>query len=161
MTIHDRTADMQAPLTPYSDDEGSFFKVYLADTGIMFQKFGIDASLVLDNARRDELSADFRGALAENYVMQALRSNEVRSFYWMPEGSGMRGEVEFLLQTKSAEVVPVEVKSGRNVSAKSLRMSAGRSPYAIRLSEKEFGKTVDDEGRELRSVPLYAAFCIE
>lgn len=163
VTIHDRTADMQAPLTPYSDDEGSFFKVYLADTGIMFQKFGIDASLVLDSGQRAALSADFRGALAENYVMQALRACDARSFYWMPEGSGMRGEVEFLLQTRNAEVIPIEVRSARNVSAKSLRrlMRAGRAPYAIRLSEREFGKTVDEEGCELRGIPLYATFCIE
>ena len=72
------------------------------------------------------------------------------------------GEVDFVFQTRSAEVIPIEVKSARNVSAKSLRklMREGHSPYAIRLSEQQFGKSEGEGGTELRSLPLYAAFCI-
>lgn len=53
---------------------GSFFKVYLADTGIMFYKLGINPSILLDEAGQDLVlaSSDFRGALAENGVMQAF-----------------------------------------------------------------------------------------
>ena len=162
VTVNDLTRDVRAPLAPYNDEEGSFFKVYVADTGLMFNKFGVDPSLVLSPEDGIVLSSDFRGALAENYVMQALRANGVRTFYWMPEDSGVRGEVDFVYQTRSAEVVPVEVKSSRNVRARSLHrlMDEGDSPYAIRLSSQEFGRTTDDEGRELRSIPLYAAFCI-
>ena len=92
-----------------------------------------------------------------------LKANDLKTFYWMPdEGSG-RGEVDFVLQTRSAEVIPIEVKSARNVSAKSLRklMCEGSSPYAIRLSEQQFGRSAGEDGTELRSLPLYAAFCIE
>lgn len=156
------TRDARAPLVPYEEDEGSFFKVYVADTGIMFCKFGVDSSLFLDPANRAVLSSDFRGALAENYVMQSLTANGLSTFYWMPEGSGAQGEVDFVLQNGRAEVVPVEVKSARNVRSKSLMklMAEGRSPYAIRLSENDFAKTIMDTGKLLRSVPLYAAYCI-
>lgn len=162
VSIHERTSDTQAPLVPYNDEEGSFFKVYVADTGIMFQKFGIDPALVLDVDARGAISPEFRGALAENAVMQALRARGIASYYWMPEGSGAQGEVDFVYQTPQAEVIPVEVKSARNVTAKSLRrlMREGRSPYAIRLSEQEFGRTVDADGNELRSIPLYATYCM-
>lgn len=162
VTIHERTSDLQAPLAPYNDEEGSYFKVYVADTGIMFRKFGIDAQLVLDSDQRGLVSPEFRGALAENYVMQALHANGVASYYWMPEGSGARGEIDFMYQTSRAEVIPVEVKSARNVAAKSLRrvVREGHSPYALRLSENDFGRSFDEDGHELRSVPLYAAFCI-
>ena len=163
VTLNDLTRDSLAPLAAYEgDSDGSFFKAYLADTGLMFHKFGIDPMLMLDDATAQYLSSDFRGALAENYVMQALKACDIDTFYWMPEESGTRGEVDFVYQTRHAEIVPIEVKSGRNVSAKSLQrlMETGNTPFAIRLSEREFGRTTDDAGRELRSVPLYAAFCV-
>ncbi len=162
VSINDLTRGSQAPLAPYSADEGSFFKVYVADTGIMFNKFGIDPKFVLDSSLQGVLSSDFRGALAENYVMQALRAAGLKTFYWMPEGSGVRGEIDFVFQTREAQVIPVEVKSARNVSAKSLArfMAEGRSPYCIRLSERDFGRTELEGGGELRSLPLYAAHCI-
>lgn len=67
-----------------------------------------------------------------------------------------------MCQTDHAEVIPIEVKSARNVSAKSLRsfMAQGLSPYAIRLSEREFGSTELEGGALLKSLPLYAAFTI-
>ena len=162
VSINDLTRCAQAPLVPYSADEGSFFKVYVADTGIMFNKFGIDAKFVLDSSLQGVLSSDFRGALAENYAMQALRASGLKTFYWMPEGSGARGEIDFVFQTREAQVIPVEVKSARNVSAKSLArfMAEGRAPYGVRLSEKDFGRTELANGGELRSLPLYAAYCI-
>lgn len=160
---NDLTHDTRAPLFPYNDEEGSFFKVYVADTGIMFCKFGIDAALLLDPATKAVLSSDFCEALAENYVMQSLAANDLRTFYWMPENSGARGEVDFVFQNDRAEVVPVEVKSARNVRTKSLvrLMEEGRSPYAIRLSENEFAETAMENGKPLHSVPLYAAYCID
>lgn len=162
VSINDLTRSSQAPLTPYSADEGSFFKVYVADTGVMFNKFDIDAKFVLDESLQSVLSSDFRGTLAENYTMQALRAAGLKTFYWMPEGSGARGEIDFVFQTREAEVIPVEVKSARNVSAKSFSrfMSTGRSPYGIRLSEKDFGRTQFANDCELRSLPLYAAHCV-
>lgn len=67
-----------------------------------------------------------------------------------------------MFQTRRAETIPVEAKSARNVSAPSLRrlMEHGSSPYAIRLSENEFGQSRSKNGGILRSIPLYAAFCI-
>ncbi len=54
-------------------------------------------------------------------------------------------------------VIPIEVKSGEHVRAKSLQhyMKMYAPERAIRLSEKNFG--VDGS---LCAVPLYAAFCI-
>ncbi|WP_197735978.1 ATP-binding protein [Arabiibacter massiliensis] len=163
VTQNDLTKDTQAPLAPYNDEEGSFFKIYVADTGLMFHKFGIDGELFLDPATKAVLSSDFRGALAENFVMQSLKANGLSTFYWMPEGSGSRGEVDFVFQNSRAEVIPVEVKSSHNVRSKSLKliMDHGRSPYAIRLSENNFAETDLEDGRLLKSVPLYAAFCID
>lgn len=163
VTINDLTRDAQAPLAPYNDEEGSFFKVYVADTGVMFNKFGISPSLFLNPELQASLSSDFRGALAENYVMQALKAAGLKTFYWMPEDNGQRGEIDFVYQTRRAEVIPVEVKSARNVSAKTLSrfMRESCAPFGVRLSENEFGRMRLENGAELRSLPLYAAFCMD
>ena len=157
------THDTSAPLTPAGDEDGSFFKVFVADTGIMFHQFGIGAETYLDPNVRPLLSADFRGGLAENATMQAFEANGIETFYWTPGQSGGSGELDFVYQDRLARVVPVEVKSGRNVGARTLKrfMTEARSPYAVRLSTKQFGRSVDEKtGMELRSLPLYAAFCL-
>lgn len=163
VSINDLTCDDAAPLSPFNDEEGSYFKVYVADTGIMFFKFGIDPAVFLDSVSSAQLSSDFRGALAENYVMQALTANGVRTFYWMRNDKVGNGEIDFVFQDGRARVIPVEVKSARNVKAKSLArfMRDGRAPYALRLSEANFGiEPIEGTDAVMRSLPLYAAFCI-
>ena len=163
VTLHDLTCDDQAPLAPFNDEDGSYFKVYVADTGLMFSKFGIAARLFLDDSLRGALGSDFRGALAENYVMQALVANGVKSYYWMRTDKVGNGEIDFVFQDQLARVIPVEVKSARNVRAKSLAafMADGRSPFAVRLSEQNFGIAPMGDSGFIRNLPLYAAFCIE
>lgn len=54
--------------------------------------------------------------------------------------------------------VPVEVKTGRRTRSKSLGVFAEKysSPYSIRISKKNFGF---ENG--IKSIPLYAVFCIK
>lgn len=165
VNVNPMTDSIQAPLAPYAEDEGSFFKVYMADTGLMFYKFQVNPSLWLEaeNSSQVAVSSDFRGALAENSVMQALSSNDLQTYYWTPPSSWhTNGELDFLLQTDRAEIVPVEVKSGRNVRAKTLSafMEGAASPYAFLLSEGDFGESTLPDGRQVRHLPLYAAYCI-
>jgi hypothetical protein len=55
-------------------------------------------------------------------------------------------------------IIPVEVKAAENVRSHSLGvyMEKYKPPYAIRLSSKNFGFA-----NSIKSVPLYAAHCIE
>ena len=153
--LNPQTNDVAAPLTPRAG--GSFFKVYLLDVGILFHRLNLDGQVLLDATTRMALSPWFRGALAENYVMQSLVANGVRPFYWTP-GTSSSGEVEFVVQTRRGAIVPIEVKSGSNVRSRSLnayRKKCGTA-VAVRISEKNFGF----EGGIL-SVPLYATFCLD
>jgi hypothetical protein len=61
-----------------------------------------------------------------------------------------------VIRTKDG-IIPVEVKAAANVGAKSLGMFVSKfsPPYSIRISAKNFGKE-----NNIKSVPLYAAFCI-
>lgn len=180
LNINDLTEDIQIPLIPCRDEDGSFFKVYVADTGIMFYKCRVNPYLWLDAEKAGgfPVSSDFRGALAENATMQALTANDLQTFYWVPPASWRtKGELDFVLQADSGYAVPVEVKSARNVRAKTLSkfMEKSGSPYAVILSEGDFSRSVADgadkgsdagvgtaagRGFEIRRVPLYAAFCL-
>lgn len=113
--------------------------------------FGADPSDFDDTGHR---SARFRGGVAENYVMQQLASQGIRPYYW---GTQSTYEVEFVVRTADG-VVPIEVKSGRHVSATSARRFVEKydCPYMVRVTAKNFGS----EGA-VRSVPLYAAGLIE
>ena len=109
------------------------------------------------------LSADFRGALAENYVMQALTAQDLKTYYWMPTGKVGQGEIDFVFQDPSAKIIPIEVKSGRNVKAKTFQkfLRDGHATKAYRLSEANFGiEPVPGTKAVLHCLPLYAAFCI-
>ena len=135
---------------------GAFFKVYMADTGLLYYKMGLSPNLLFSKETYRALSSNFRGALAENYVMQQLVANGVATHYWTPGDS--YGEIEFVSASADGNLVPIEVKSGENVKSKTLRdfMKSNDTPWGVRISGRNFGK----EGA-LLSVPLYAAFCVQ
>lgn len=154
ISLNRQTNSCELPLQ--ARDGGAFFKAYMADTGLMYYKFGLAPNLLLMPESYSALSAAFRGALAENYVMQQLEANGARTYYWTPGDAS--GEIEFLTSTSRGDLLPIEVKSGENVRSRSLKsfMAKTSCPLGLRVSAREFGQ----EG-SLKSIPLYAAFCIE
>jgi predicted AAA+ superfamily ATPase len=138
------------PLSAYANNQA--FKIYLFDTGVLCSKFDIAPSVILSQSHSMD---GFKGALAENYIIQALAANGITPYYWASEG---KAEVDFVFQNDQGEIIPLEAKSADNVRAKSLRqyMDLYRPPYTIRVSAKNFGF---ENG--IKSVPLYAMFCIE
>lgn len=137
------------PLSAYT--EFNSFKVYMTDTGLLCSKFGIPANIILSDTRAFN---DFKGALTENYVCFALTSNNHTPYYWESKG---QAEVDFIIQDKEGNIIPIEVKAADNVRAKSLQQFIKKyNPiYSIRVSSKNFGF---ENG--IKSVPLYAAFLI-
>ena len=61
----------------------------------------------------------FKGALAEQYVCQELIYRYNAELYFYSESSS-KLQVDFLIQLKN-EPIPIEVKSGNVVQAKSLK----------------------------------------
>ena len=127
------------------------FKLYMADVGMLVLKSQIPVSLLLAEGSEENT---FMGAFVENYVAQAFTANKIPLYYWKNDNTA---EVDFVLQ-QGVNVVPVEVKRGVNTRSKSLNMFVKqyKCPYAIRISQKNFGF---ENG--IRSVPLYAVFCIK
>lgn len=145
-----RISEGKMPLSVYADNDS--FKVYMMDTGLLCSKFDIAANAVLHSPPSFD---GFKGALAENYVMQVLISNEISPYYWTSPG---KAELDFVFQDRQGSIIPLECKSADHVRAKSLNtfISLYKPPYAIRVSAKNFGF---EHG--IKSIPLYALFCLK
>ena len=144
-----RVSEGRKPLRAFAEHD--FFKLYVLDVGFLTMLQGLDAS---DLEPASDKGSRFRGGVAENYVMQQLRASGVEPFYW---GTASKAEVDFVVQLEGEGAIPIEVKSGANVSARSLEAyrKAYDPPVVLRLSTKNFGFE-----RGIKSVPLYAAHCI-
>lgn len=132
------------PLRAYADR--ATFKLYFLDVGLFRQLAGIPSSVVV---RKDAIFDEFNGLMAEQYVLQELAGQEL--FFWTNEATA---EVDFVGQFGD-KIVPIEVKSGENVYAKSLRIY--REKYqpelAVRMSLRGL-----EENEGLLNIPLYESF---
>lgn len=137
------------PISAQEDD--SDFKIYMSDVGLLNCKAQIPAQLLLNSIETDNT---FLGSVAENYVGQALVSNNITLRYWKNNNTQ---EVEYVLQD-GINVIPVEVKKGRKVDAISMNnfKKTYNCPFAYRISGKNYGLA-----NGIKAVPLYAVFCIE
>ena len=126
------------------------FKLYMGDIGILTLRSEVPLQTILSTIETDNT---YLGAMTENYVAQCFKAKKYRLTYWQSEG---KAEVDFVLQI-DGKVVPVEVKKGMRNRSKSLGvfMEKYHSEYAIRISKKNFGFE-----NKIKSVPLYAVFCV-
>lgn len=141
-----RISQAVEPIAVYADF--SAFKIYMGDVGLLAMKSGISQQTVLSGEGNT-----FMGALTENYVAQQLAAKGYDLYYWE---SNSIAELDFVLQ-KENQIVGVEVKKGENVRSRSLSVfvNSYHPAYSIRFSLKNFG-----EKDALKSIPLYAAFCV-
>ena len=136
----------QVPLKSYEDL--SIFKIYSLDVGLLrvLTDLSPEAYLV-DNP----IFKEYKGALAENYILQSLVANGVNcSHYW---ASGNKAEVEFIVQ-RGLEVIPVEVKSGTCVTGRSLIEYNKRYSPGLRIRYSMLNLKRDDS---FINIPLFLA----
>jgi predicted AAA+ superfamily ATPase len=137
----------QKPLEYYADNDT--FKLYMNDVGILSHQLGVSFNdVIFDNL------GQAKGLIAENYVACEMVAKGVHLHYWRSPNTA---EVDLVLEN-SAGVIPVEIKAGDNVRAKSLKVYCDtfKPPYSVRISTKNFGF---ENG--IKSIPLYAAFCLD
>lgn len=135
------------PLAVYADQTA--FKIYMSDVGLLVNKSKMSVNTIITGE-----SNIFMGAVTENYVAQQLAAKNYPLYYWTVSNS--QAELDFVLQ-KDDKIYAIEVKKGEHVRSRSLSVFKQKySPdYAIRFSQKNFGRTDD-----VISVPLYATFLI-
>lgn len=135
----------ESPLKAFMS--GDKFKIYLSDSGLLRALSNIDyQEILLEKTKR------YKGVLTENYVAYELYTKTRELYYYTFD----KYEIDFLLKIEG-EIIPVEVKSSRRTNSKSLNayIEKYHPKYAIRISKKNFGFE-----NNVKSVPLYAVFCI-
>jgi predicted AAA+ superfamily ATPase len=138
-----------APRLPLKACEGlKAFKLFFVDVGLLACMTRLRQEALLDG---NELFKELKGALAEQYVLQQLKTlHGIEPYYWT--NGKNTAEIDFLLDTGNA-AVPLEVKAEINLQSKSLKAFADRfSPHVLVRS------TMADYRREtwLLNLPLYA-----
>lgn len=109
------------PLSAYAEPD--VFKVYACDCGLLRRLAHLPASVVNDPTAN---YTEFKGAMAENAVLESLMAMPVQSctemiddetpYYWSPDS---KAELEFVVQWND-EVIPIEVKAENCVSGRSI-----------------------------------------
>jgi len=135
------------PLKAYSDP--SAFKLYFVDIGLFRYLTDIPVEVIQN---KDAIFDEFNGLLAEQFVLQQLAKHTL--FYWT---GGEESEVDFVMQY-GAEIVPIEVKSGTNVNAKSLKLF--RETYSPRISIR-FSLKDTRLDNDLQNISLFNIFLYE
>jgi hypothetical protein len=114
------------------------YKVILFDVGITQQMLGLD---IKDWFLKPGEAFVNQGELVENFIgqeMMAYSSPQARNhlYYWQRETRGSSAEIDYLSIIKG-EIIPIEVKSGKWSTLKSLHSflaSHPKTPYGIKLS---------------------------
>jgi len=99
-------------------DNESRFKLFSHDIGILHALLNIPYTKVI------EQSFSYKGFSAENFAQNEFIANGISTTYaWQSEG---KAELEFLLNNANGDIIPVEIKSGKNTKAKSLDVYINR-----------------------------------
>lgn len=133
------------PLAAYESPNA--FKLYGIDCGLLGAMARLDSRSMVEN---NAIFEEFKGALTEQFVLQELLSStDWKLAYWEPE-NGM-AEVDFVAQAGN-EVIPIEVKAGVNLRARSL--ASYRSRYEPTVSLRSSLAPLEYNSG-LWNIPLY------
>ncbi|MBY0544287.1 MAG: AAA family ATPase [Gammaproteobacteria bacterium] len=99
-----------------------------------------------------------RGEIVEAVIGQEILAysephTKSKLFYWQREQANSQAEIDYLIQ-KNNEILPVEVKSNKGSTLKSMQLflnSHVNSPYGVRVSTHNY--SIHDK---IHSYPLYA-----
>ena len=125
------TTNTELPILP---DLKKSPRLQFLDTGFI----NYFSSIQDDYIGLKDLDSVYRGTITEHLIgheiLAANRYSKNKPVFWVREKEGSRAEIDYLLKYKSA-LVPVEVKSGKTGTMKSLHlfMDSSKSNLGIRL----------------------------
>lgn len=128
------------------------FKINFLDVGLMQNSCGLQGRLSVEE---DFMQINV-GAVAEQFVGQELteysdRHQQASLYFWAREKKGSMAEVDYVINIGS-DILPVEVKSGKEGKLKSLRMfiENKKSKSGIRFSQDKLSYY-----DKILSIPIY------
>ena len=121
----------------------------MSDVGLLRAKSKVSVNTILEES---ELYIRYKGAFAENYVLNELKLLGKTPFFWRSKNTA---EVDFIYEDEG-EVVLVEVKAADNTQAKSYKQFCKK--YHPKKGLKFYRKNIAEniyESTETYGIPLY------
>ena len=137
--------NLKSPLS--SCRETDSFKLYLPDDGILYSMLHLNYKQLLTDENIKE-------TLYENHIAKTLVESGYALYYYQSDG---KAEVNFVVQNRMGQIIPIEITTKTNSKAKSLSvfMKKFTVPQAYRITENNFSTKKD-----VRYIPIYAVFCL-
>jgi predicted AAA+ superfamily ATPase len=130
------TTDIEIPVKP---DLRKSPRLQFLDTGLINNELGIQAEMLAYS----DLSKSHKGAIIPHLITQELisllSSHNKMPHFWIRDKKQSSSEVD-LVYTFQDKVIPIEIKSGKEGTLRSLHQFIDRSnhPYAVRIYAGEF-----------------------
>lgn len=122
----------ELPLKGYENIK--HFKIYMPDVGLLRKMSDYPVSSLMDIVQGENIP--FKGAVAENYVLQELNATFKKTvYYW----SRNNYEMDFVVQLND-KVFPMEVKAGSNVKSKSMKRILEDVDMGVRISMRNLSR---------------------
>ena len=130
------------------------FKAVFLDIGLLSNLNGFYLNRAIS---KQKLMTAFNGKMAEQFVGQELRSSISENlYYWSRDARGSNAETDYIVEC-DGEIVPIEVKSGKSGSLKSLHLLLNTYPN-IKMSyvftEDKYGNLPE---QKIKFMPLFKA----
>lgn len=159
-----RTAANGIPLAAEKDNK--HFKILSLDTGLLLTQLGLNPG---DIEQAQDINLVNQGVLAEQFIGQQLCGllpayRDPELFYWARQEATASAEVDYVIAGSHGEIIPVEVKSGKTGSLKSLQLMVKekKSCVAVRINadtpsllDEKRGTAWGDIHYKLVSLPHY------
>ncbi len=141
-----KVKEIRSPLSSSRDKES--FKLYLPDDGLLY-------TMLHMNYKKLKADEELKETLYENHVAKTLAENSHPLYYYQSDG---KAEVNFVIQNRMGQIIPIEITTKTNSKAKSLSffMKKHTVSQAYRITENNFSTK-----KEIRYIPIYATFCLE
>lgn len=134
------------------------FKAVFLDIGLLSNLSGFYSDRTVS---KQKLIAAFSGKMAEQFVGQELRATTNENlYYWSRDARGSSAETDYLIE-KEGEILPIEVKSGKSGSLKSLHLLLNifsNINNSLVFTEDKYGELSD---QKIKFLPLFYAGSME
>ena len=136
---------VKSPLS--SCREKDSFKLYIPDDGLLFSMLHLNYKQFVSDEKIKE-------TLYENHIAKTLVESGYALYYYQSEG---KAEVNFVVQNRMGQIIPIEIATKTNSKAKSLSVFMKKFTVlqAYRVTENNFSTKKD-----IRYIPIYAVFCL-
>nr|WP_246434080.1 AAA family ATPase [Spirochaeta isovalerica] len=126
-----------------------YYKPLHLDIGLCLTQLGLNP---VETENAEDLNFVNRGTLAEQFIGQQLYHQfpsyrEPELFYWTRESRGASAEVDYLITDGHGGIIPIEVKSGRTGSLRSLQTITKEKGLSLAIRFNSDKPSVFNENR--------------